>query len=294
MSTLHPPRAQWVLDAARFGFRSVFQQALPPDEPELLRLLAAVGWHIEAALSPGRTVWMVEELQATFGLNRAAAIAAAREAWDLWMQSRLEDAVLSRVESTAGWVRLDGALPERGLVLHLSAGSRKMAAWALADAGEKAGRPRGWVGAFGKRGLPPTGEGARRRSWLNRRDAAERRAAEDELPVTWIEDEPALGRHLQAGGLALVGVDDRGFRDTRAGTLFGRPGPLAELPWTLARQHPTVLLGVERLRDKTHLVRLFPAHGGEQAILQALEADVRRRPGHYAMTLVDWRMRGPT
>lgn len=292
MTQLRPARAQWALDAARYGFRALFEQALPPDEPEVLRLLAGLGWHAEAMLSPVRNEWLVEELQASFGLNRAAADAGAREAWDLWMQGRLEDAVIARLASTAGWVRLEGALPESGLVLHLSAGSRKMAAWALAEAGAKAGRPRGWVGVHGRRGLPPSGEGARRASWLNRWDAADRLRADDMLPVRWIEEEDSLRRHLDSGGLAVVAVDDRGFTDNVAGTLFGRPTALATLPWTLASEFPTVLLSVERLRDKTHLARLLSAPGGPEAMLAALEADVRRRPGHFAMTLVDWRMRG--
>lgn len=292
MNRLHPPRAQWLFDAARLTFRRGFQQVLPPDEPEVLRLVAGLGWHVEAALSPVRTAWMVEELERTFGLNRKAADAAAREGWDLWMQGRLEDAVFSRLDDVARWVRVAGQVPERGLVLHLSAGSRKMAAWGLAHHGRARGRGDRWVGVFGRRGLPPVGKGATRRSWLNERDAAERREEEDRLPWAWLEDEDALSAHLARGGLALVAVDDRGFRHLEPGALFGRPSPLARAPWALAQAHPTSWMGVERLRDKTHLVRVHPSPGHEQDVLGALEADLRRRPGHYAMTLFDRKMRG--
>ncbi|MSP54206.1 MAG: hypothetical protein EXR69_01145 [Myxococcales bacterium] len=317
--TLHAPRAQFAMDAARSLFFAVFRQALPADEPEIVRLLAAIGWHFEATLASGRTAWMVEELQATFGLNRRAADAAAREAWDLWMQTRLEDVVLSRAmsagaparsapEAGAGagrahvsdWVRLDGELPDRGLLLHLSAGNRKMAAWGLSAAGATVGKPRDWVGVFGRRGLPPAGKGAARRSWLNERESVGRLADEDSMPIRWLGDEAALEAHLDRGGLALVAVDDQGLAERRAGRLFGREADLAVLPWALAAKHPTSLLQVGRLRDKTHLVRLAqPARQPEDgaldpiATLGLLEDDVRRRPGHYAMTLVDQRMRRP-
>ncbi len=290
MNRLRPPRAQWVFDAARLLFRRGFHHALPPDEPEVLRLLAGLGWHVEAALSPVRTAWMVEELQVTFGLNRKAADAAAREGWDLWMQARLEDAVFSRLEAAQRWVRVVGTVPERGLVLHLSAGSRKMAAWGLAEHGRALGRGDRWLGVFGRRGLPPVGKGSARRSWLNEQDAAERLAEEDLLPWAWLEDERALAAHLGRGGLALVAVDDRGFEQLVPGVLLGRPGPVATLPWELAGVHGASWMGVERLRDKTHLVRVHPGAGVD--VQAALEADLRRRPGHYAMTLVDRKMRG--
>ncbi len=303
--TLHAPRAQFALDLARTAFFGVFRQALPADEPEVLRLLAAIGWHFEATLSPGRTAWMVEELVASFALNPRAADAAAREAWDLWMQTRLEDVVLSRVVrggAPGTWVRVEGEVPERGLLLHLSAGNRRMAAWALAEAGVARGREPGWLGVYGLRGLPPVGRGSARRSWLNERESRARLADEDTLPMRWLGDEEALRRHVEGGGLAIVAADDRGFREMRHGVLLGRPTPLASLPWALATTHPVALLSVERLRDKTHLARISAvarrrATGGgpgavdREATLGLLEDDLRRRPGHYAMTLVERRLR---
>ncbi len=291
MTGIHPPRAQFLLDAARATFWVCFRGALPSDEPEVLRLLAGLGWHVEAALSKGRTVWLEEELQRTFGLNPPAARAAAREAWDLWMQARLEEVVLPQLvrerAPVEAWVRLEGELGGGGVVLHLAAGSRKMAAWALSE-----GREPGWVGIFGRRGLPAQGKGAARATWLNRWEAKTRRREENTLPFRWLEDEEALERHLGGGGLALLGVDDPGFQDQRAGTLFGQPTDLPTLPFALATRHPTYLLHMERRRDKTHQARIEVSQDDATAQLAALEADVRRRPGHYAMTLVDRRMRG--
>lgn len=298
-SALHAPRFQFALDVARTVFNAVLREVLPPDEPELLRLAAGLGWHFEAVLSPGRTAWMEQELSATFGLTGRGAVAAAREAWDLWMQARLEELMLPRWVAVGvpsrSWVRLDlpAGLPERGLVLHLHAGSRRMAAWALAEAGAAAGRPADWVGIFGRRGLPLDGKGAARRTTLNQRDAERRRREDDALPIVWLEDEDALVAHLARGGLALVAVEDRGFVDEPPGTLFGRARPMPTLPWTLAAANPTVWMTAERLRDKTHRVVLHDAAGmGPAEVLSALEADVRRRPGHYAMTLFELRARG--
>lgn len=296
-AALHAPRLQFALDAARTVFNVVMREALPPDDPELLRLAAGLGWHFEAVLSPGRTAWMEQELAATFGLSGRSAVAAAREAWDLWMQARLEELMLPRwvavgVPST-DWVRLEGPLPERGLVLHLHAGSRRLAAWALAEAGVAQGRPARWVGIFGRRGLPLDGRGAARRTTLNRKDAERRRREDDALPIVWLEDEAALDAHLARGGLALVAVDDRGFAEEPPGRLFGRVRPMPTRPWALAAEHPTVWMSAERLRDKTHRVALHDAAGRAPAeVLADLEADVRRRPGHYAMTLFELRYRG--
>ncbi len=293
---IHQPRFQFALDAVRTVFNAVFREALPADEPEILRLLAGVGWHFEAVFSSGRTRWMVQELSRTFGISGRAAEAAAREAWDLWMQARLEELMMPRwvlaAQSSREWVRFDGTLPERGLVLHLRAGSRMMAAWAFAERAQAAGLPPDWVGVFGRRGLPPEGRGAVRRSWLNQRDADRRRREDDSLPVAWLEDELALQAHLAARKLALVAVDDQGFTHREPGILFGQPLPMGGLPWELMKEHPTQWMSVERLRDKTHRVVLHDAAGQDRATLLArLEADVRRRPGHYAMTLVEHRMR---
>lgn len=293
---IHQPRFQFALDAVRTVFNALFREALPADEPEILRLLAGVGWHFEAVFSTGRTRWMVQELSRTFGISGRAADAAAREAWDLWMQARLEELMLPRwvgaAQPSRDWVRFDGALPERGLVLHLRAGSRMMAAWAFAERAREAGLPADWVGVFGRRGLPPEGRGAVRRSWLNQRDAVRRRREEDSLPVAWLEDEQALEAHLTAGRLALVAVDDQGFEHREPGLLFGQPLPMGGLPWRLMKEHPTQWMAVERLRDKTHRVELHAAAGLDRAtLLGRLEDDVRRRPGHYAMTLFEHRMR---
>lgn len=294
---MHQPRFQFGLDAVRALFNALFREALPADEPELLRLLAGVGWHFEAGFSPGRTRWMVEEVSRTFGLSGRAADAAAREAWDLWMQARLEELMLPRwvnaAQSSGEWVRFEGSLPERGLVLHLRAGSRMMAAWGLAERGCAAGHPVGWVGVFGRRGLPPEGRGSVRRSWLNQRDARRRRREENSLPIAWLEDERALEAHLSAGGVAIVAVDDQGFEDREPGVLFGQQVSMGVLPWRLRDEFPSCWMGVERLRDKTHRVELHDATGlDDAALLTVLEQDVRRRPGHYAMTLVEHRMRG--
>jgi hypothetical protein len=213
------------------------------------------------------------------------------------MQARLEELMLPRwvnaARSSGEWVRLGGAFPERGLVLHLRAGSRMMAAWALAERARAGGRPEGWVGVFGRRGLPPEGRGSVRRSWLNERDAVNRRREEDSLPIVWLEDERGLLAHLAAGGLAIVAVDDQGFADREPGVLFGQQVSMGVSPWQLMLEYPTHWMAVERLRDKTHRVELHDATGLERAaLLVLLEEDVRRRPGHYAMTLVEHRMRG--
>ena len=97
MIRVRPPLLQLPYDVLRWGFDTTFHEGLPPDEPEVLRLIAGVSWRVEAKFTPGRAALMLDEVRRLFRVSVRTAESAVREAYDLTMQSRLEALILPKL-----------------------------------------------------------------------------------------------------------------------------------------------------------------------------------------------------
>jgi hypothetical protein len=103
--------AGWV----RLAMVEVARNVLPPDEPEVLRALAAATWRMERAGRPERHAALVAAARESFSVSSRTAEALAREAQDVDLQRRLEELILGRMEPwwLDRYVRVEG-LPESG------------------------------------------------------------------------------------------------------------------------------------------------------------------------------------
>lgn len=293
MIGVRPPLLQLPYDLLRWGFDTTFQEGLPPDEPEVLRLIAGLSWRVEAHLTPGRAALMLDEVRRLFRVSVRTAESAVREGYDLTMQSRLEALVLPKLarETIEEWVRVAGEVPTSGLVVVPHAGNLLLLVTAL-------GLRIPDLVVYSARGIPPRprrGIGAVGDTWINRHLARARAADEARLPVRWEQDPRALAGHLAAGRVVVVAFDDRAWSRYVRIPLNEREALLSEEPWDLARSlgAPITPATIRREHDKTHLVRMgtpippdLPRYLAEVAL-----PFLSTNPGHYAMWLAECRMR---
>lgn len=293
MIQVRPPTLQLPYDLARWGLETTFREGLPPDEPEVLRLLAGVSWRAERRLTPARAALMLDEVRRTFRVSVRTAESAVREGYDLAMQSRLESLVVPRLGSAKirEWVRVRGALPGRCLVVVPHAGNLTLLVAALAWANP------GLV-VFTARGVPPRarrGLGAIRNTWINRHLAEVRKKEQTRLPVLWEEDPAAIPHAFAEGRVVVCAFDDRAWRRYRRVPFFEREALISDEPFELARTHgvPLVPASIQREHDKTHTVHIgapFPPELGRY-LAEVAEPLLASLPGHYATWLTECRMR---
>lgn len=293
MSRFRPPTRQLPFDLLRWGFETLMREGLPPDEPELVRLLAGVGWRLEARVTGGRWAMFVDEARRTFRVSVRTAESAAREAYDLGLQARLEELIVPRLgpEGLADWVRVRGGVPPGSLVVYPHAGSLPVMVAALAWA-----HP-GLV-VFRARGVAPPDHraiGSIAPTLVNRHLALRHGEEESRLPVRWTNNPADIARTLGAGGIAAVAFDDRAWETYTPGLFLDRPALLSPDPWRMAAAAgaPVVPAFVRRELDKTHVVELRPPIAPALAPYLADHAEpwLRSNPGHYAGWLGGCRIR---
>jgi len=278
----------------RWAFETTVREGLPPDEPEVLRALAGVGWRIEARLTPGRWAMAVDEVRRTFRVSVRTAESAAREAYDLGLQARMEELLLPRLapEGLDDAVRVEGELPAGGVLLvYPHAGSLALALAALA-------RRRPGLLVFRAGRVAPAhaaSMGSMRPSAVNRHLAERAGEEEARLPVGWTDDVGAVAAALRAGRTVAAAFDDRAWPTYEVVHWFDRLALLSPDPWRLARACGATVVpaSVRREHDKTHRVRLGPpvVPDLERYLAEVAGPWLRANPGHYAGWLAACRMR---
>lgn len=293
MSRFRPPAIQLPFDLARWAFDTTFREGLPADEPEVLRLLAGLGWRVEARMTAGRWALTVDEVRRTFGVSVRTAESAAREAYDLSLQSRMEGLVVPRLDAAAlgAFVRVNGAISGPALVLYPHAGNLLLLVAALAV------QHPGLV-VFSARGVPPKAmraTGAIRATLVNRHLAARHGEEEERLAVRWVSSVAAVEEALAAGGIVAAAFDDRAWPEWSVGTLLGRESLLSPDPWRIAKRAgvPVVPAFIRREHDKTHRVTLLGAIEPARSLYlhDIAEPWLRENPGHYGSFLAECRLR---
>ncbi|MDP2304770.1 MAG: hypothetical protein Q8P18_01925 [Pseudomonadota bacterium] len=296
MIRVRPPAAQWPFDLMRWALEETLRGALSPEEPEILRFLAGIGWRFEQRLTPGRALLLRDEARRCFGANVRTATAIVREAQDLALQARMERLVLPRMrgEELDAVARVEGApgVPGApGLVLYPHGGNVDLLLAALAR------RSPGLV-VFSARGLPPAtlgGFGAVRPTRINSRLA--RRRAEDDarLPIRWEPDAAALAGWLARGHVVAAAFDDRAWPTYVRVPFLGREALLSPEPYALARAVgvPLHFATIRRERDKSSRVVIGPPVVPELAawLVDHATPFLRAYPGHYASWLAECRIR---
>ena len=297
---VRPPVAQWPFDLARWLIEEAMRGALPPEEPEILRFLAGLGWRVERALTPARGRLTADEVRRTFGVSGRTAGAILREAQDLALQARLEALVLPRMRAAelGAIVQVEGALVAPAVVLYPHAPNLLLLAAALAQACP------GLV-VFSARGLPPAQPDGRqpprpprpgplRPSWINRRLTGRRIREEARLPIRWETDAGALAGWLERGHLVAAAFDDRAWPSYVRTTLLGREALLSPDPFVLAERAgvPLIPATIRRDRDKSSRVVLAPPIAPSLAGYVEAHAEpfLRVHPATYAGWLAECRM----
>jgi hypothetical protein len=288
MLTVRPPTPGLVFDAGRWLLEEFLRELLPPDSPEILRALSGSSWRLTQALKAARHAVMVDELRRSFSLNIRTAESAAREAEDCSLQAWLEKILAPRIEDFSPYLRIEGQIPEKSLLLSPSVTELPLLHAALSS------RYPGLV-IFRQRGFPPGGVGPLRDNWLNRQ-ALERRLKEEErLGAFWESDSKRLALHLEQGARVLVAFDDRAWKSWKLVQFLGRQALLSPEPWELAEKTGAKLLPVVvwRERDKSCKAVI----GGEIKpdlelfLRRSMEPWLKNWPGQYAMWLAECRMR---
>ncbi len=300
MIRVRPPAAQWPFDLARWFIEEAMRGALPPEEPEILRVLAGLGWRVERALTPARGRLTADEVRRTFGVSGRTAGAILREAQDLALQARLEALVLPRMRGAevSAIVQVEGTVVTPAVVLYPHAPNLLLLAAALAQ------RSPGLV-VFSARGLPPAQEGGHpsadpprpgplRPSWINRRLTRRRLTEEARLPIHWETDPGALPGWLERGHLVAAAFDDRAWPTYVRMSLLGREALLSPDPFVLAARAgvPLIPATIRRDRDKSSRVVLGPPMVPALASYVAAHAEpfLRVHPATYAGWLAECRM----
>lgn len=253
------------------------RNALPPDEPEVLRALAGLGWRAENALRHARADAFLVEARRLPGVGGLAAAALAREAQDVDLQRRLEELVLGRVEPQwlPRYAELSGLDPSDspGLFLGLSAPHPLVGVRALAAA------------VPGLCALHPepasTADNGAIDRWMHRRF----RELRLRVPVLWTSALAAADLAL-AEGRGVHAVINRARAGGAAGDIEEAivSGTVLGLPLhRFVAERPTApirLVLVHRERDKRWCVEITaPVHADE--IAPKLAAHVRRWPGQH-------------
>ncbi len=293
MTRFRPPMLQLPFDLLRWGFETLMREGLPPDEPELVRLLAGVGWRLEARLTRGRWAMLVDEVRRTFRVSVRTAESAAREAYDVGLQARLEELIVPRLgpETLTEWARVRGTVAPGSLVVYPHAGSLPVLVAALAWA-----HP-GLV-VFRARGVAPPDRraiGSIAPTLVNRHLALRHGEEDSRLPVRWTNDPADIAHTLRSGGIAAAAFDDRAWPTYRPSLLLGREALLSPDPWDIAAAAgvPVVPAFVHRELDKTHVVELRPPIAPDLGTYLRDHAEpwLRNNPGHYADWLGSCRIR---
>lgn len=293
MIQVRPPTWQIAIDLARWGASTLVREGMPPEEPELVRLVSGLTWRLHAQATPMRRAMIIDELRRTFGLSVRTAEFAARESYDLGVQARMEGLLVPQLSAEAlrDWVRVEGDLPRPSLVLYPHAGMVLMAVAALA-----------WrnpgLTVFSARGAPPPDRralGVVRDTLVNTHLLRERDRAEARLPVRWETDAGKLEAVLSGGGVVAAAFDDRAWPTYVRLPFLRRVALLSPDPWALARRAgvPVVPATVRREHDKTHLVTLGRPIAPDQLAYLHDHAEpwLAANPGHYGAWLASCRIR---
>ncbi|MDO9280548.1 MAG: hypothetical protein Q7U06_01470 [Pseudomonadota bacterium] len=293
MIRVRPPAVQWPFDLVRWALEETLRGALPPEEPEILRFLAGIGWRFEQRLTPGRALLLGDEARRCFGANVRTATAIVREAQDLALQARMERLVLPRMRADQldAVVRVEGAPATPAVVLYPHTANVDLLVAALAW------RAPGLV-VFSARGLPPASVGAVgavRPTRINSRLARSRAEDDARLPIRWEADAAALAGWLARGHVVAAAFDDRAWPTYVRVPFLGREALLSAAPYALARDAgvPLHFASIRRERDKSSRVVIGPPVVPELGAWLRDHATpfLRAYPGHYAGWLAECRMR---
>jgi lauroyl/myristoyl acyltransferase len=235
---------------------SLLRQGLPPDHPEIVRVLCAAARALGVRLAPVPDLLLRDELRLTFGLDARTLDPVIREAHDVALQARV-DLVLARAMDDAqldGMVRVRGALRAPCVVVAPTTAPPELLARVI----------RRLAGAAAVR-LVPDAHGT----------AGDAAAA------------------LAGGGVVVAPFDHRGWQSYDTVTFLGRPATLPDGPWALARAAgvPVVPATLVRAPDKGYRGKLgAPRPPDREAYLrEEAEPFLRAHPGHYAAFLATCR-----
>lgn len=225
------------------------RESLPPENPEVLRFFSGLLWRWERRGRRERATALADEARRLLGCSLRTANTLAREAHDVSLQARLEELVLPRMDPMLLelYLRQDGELPERGVVVLPRAGNPLLLITLLAWR-----RP----GLVCMQRRPLDGARGRIGTAMARRFEAE----QSRLPVLWEPDPQALASHLDAGRLVALAFDDRFWPDLRPTPLMGRTALLSDHPWAVARAAdvPVTPAFIHREQDKMWRVTVQP------------------------------------
>lgn len=237
------PVRDWLpLDGARWAAAYLVGGLFPPEEPELVRLAAALASPIEAAIFSARSRRRREIATAHLGIPPRAARALERESNEIDVQSRVEAIMLPRLPAAelARWVRVQGEPPGAPfLALAPSVGSWMAVVVGLAQV---------TADLVAVDPLPrPDAPLAKARHALHAR-------ARKDSPAQWEPDVMATVAHLRAGRAVVARADLRAWGP-------GAPGEVREggVLAAAAAGVPIVPVVATRQQDKTWLVRVGAA-----------------------------------
>lgn len=225
------------------------RESLPPENPEVLRFFSGLLWRMERRGRHERANALADEARRLLGCSTGTAATLTREAHDVSLQARLEELVLPRMDPALLdlYLRQDGDLPDRGVVVLPRAGNPLMLVTLLAWR-----RP----GLVCMQRRPLDGARGRVGTAMARRFEAE----QSRLPILWEPDPQALGGHLAAGRLVALAFDDRFWPDLRPTPMMGRTALLSDHPWAVARAAgaPVTPAFIHREQDKLWRVTVQP------------------------------------
>jgi lauroyl/myristoyl acyltransferase len=284
--TVRPPTPALLFDLGRWALQELIRESVPPENPEILRLLAGVSWRMTAAMKPARKALLLDELRRCFGVNLRTAENIAREAHDATLQARLELPLLPRVQDFSPYLRIFGELPEGCLLLHPTVVGVELMRAALS-------RRYPDLVVFGKRAFPEEGVGPLQDNAINRLSLKRMREEQQNLPIRWEEEAGALVSHLQAGRRVVVAFDDRAWSRFEPVTFLGRMALVSPEPWELALRLgvPVVPATITRERDKSYRVGIgAPIKPDLRSYLRNdVEPFLKQHPGAVAMWLAECR-----
>lgn len=259
----------------RLGLVEMGRNVLPPDEPEVLRALAASFWRVERAGRPARHAALVAAARDGLGVSSRAAESLAREAQDVDLQRRLEELILGRIEPVwlERYLRVEGLPADDVPVLFLGLGAPHPLAAVL---GLASARP-------GLCALHPEvpADGVRADRLLQSRF----RIMRERVPALWTSDLDAGLASLHEGRSVYATL----HRDL-AGAAAGDPlraiagGTVLGLPWVevtaRARRAGVEVrtVDVSRERDKRWCIRVGPPVEDEE-LPSRLADHLHRWPG---------------
>ena len=212
-------------DLLRYALVTTARESLPQENPEVLRTFAGLLWRLERRGRQERARVLEDEARRLLGCSAGIATTLAREAHDVSLQARLEELVLPRMDPALlhQYVRVDGALPEQGVVVFPRAGNPLLLIALLAWR-----RP----GLVCMQRSPLDGARGRLRTAMARRFEHE----QGRLPVLWEPAPSQLATHVAAGRMVALAFDDRFWPYQQPLPLMGRTALLSDTPWAVARQ----------------------------------------------------------